>query len=117
LAWHDRKADPELAQIRTSEVNTVLTSLITNHGLSILNGDKVIEVKSSSVNKGKACSHLLINQKFDSIIALGDDYTDEFMFEELPDFATTIKVGFKKTKAKYYIKDTDKVRQVLNELL
>jgi trehalose 6-phosphate synthase/phosphatase len=39
------------------------------------------------------------------------------MFEELPDFATTIKVGFKKTKAKYYIKDTDKVRQVLNELL
>jgi trehalose 6-phosphate synthase/phosphatase len=117
LAWHYRKADPELAQIRTSEVNTVLTSLITNHGLSILNGDKVIEVKSSSVNKGKACSHLLINQKFDSIIALGDDYTDEFMFEELPDFATTIKVGFKKTKAKYYIKDTDKVRQVLNELL
>jgi trehalose 6-phosphate synthase/phosphatase len=117
LAWHYRKADPELAQKRTIEVNTVLNSLITNHDLNILNGDKVIEIKSSSVNKGKACSYLLINQKFDFIIAIGDDYTDEYMFEELPDFATTIKVGLKKTKAKYYIKDTTEVREILRELL
>ncbi|NHN25673.1 bifunctional alpha,alpha-trehalose-phosphate synthase (UDP-forming)/trehalose-phosphatase [Flavobacterium jejuense] len=116
LAWHYRKADPELAETRTLEVNTVLSSLIANHDLSILNGNKVIEIKNSSVNKGKASTHLLINTDYDYILAIGDDYTDEFMFEELPDYATTIKVGFQKTKAKYYIKDTEKVRAFLIEL-
>ena len=117
LAWHYRKVDPELAQIRTVELNTVLTSFIANHDLSVLDGDKVIEIKSGSVNKGKASNHLLMNQNFDYILCMGDDFTDEFMFEELPDSSTTIKVGFKKTKAKYYIKDTIKVREFLKELL
>ena len=117
LAWHYRKVDPELAQIRTVELNTMLTSFIANHDLSVLDGDKVIEIKSGSVNKGKASNHLLMNQDFDYILCMGDDFTDEYMFEELPNFATTIKVGFKKTRAKYYIKDTLKVREFLKELV
>jgi len=117
LAWHYRKIDPELAQTRVVEMNTVLTSFIANHDLSVLDGDKVLEIKSGSVNKGKASNHLLLNQNFDYILCMGDDFTDEFMFEELPDSATTIKVGFKKTKAKYYIKDTFKVRDFLKELV
>src|SRR5699024_10808711 len=34
LAWHYRKADPELAQVRTNELNTVVTSLISNNELT-----------------------------------------------------------------------------------
>src|SRR5690606_10519003 len=59
LAWHYRKADPELAQVRTIELNTVITSLISNNELTVLNGNKVIEVKNSSVNKGRAAGYLL----------------------------------------------------------
>ena len=113
LAWHYRKADPELAQIRTIELNTVLTHLISNNDLSVLKGNKVIEIKSSSVNKGRATSRWLTKANYDFVFAIGDDWTDEFMFEDLPENTYSVKVGFKKTKAKYYVKDTDKVRDLL----
>lgn len=113
LAWHYRKADPELAQIRTMELNTVLTSLISNNDLTVLKGNKVIEIKSSSVNKGRATSRWLTKANYDFIFAIGDDWTDEYMFDDLPENTYTVKVGFKKTKAKYYVKDTDKVRDLL----
>ncbi|GAA0748148.1 bifunctional alpha,alpha-trehalose-phosphate synthase (UDP-forming)/trehalose-phosphatase [Gaetbulibacter jejuensis] len=115
LAWHYRKADPELAQIRTIELNTVLTSLISNDNLTVLKGNKVIEIKSSNVNKGRAALRLLNEKSYDFIFSIGDDWTDEYMFEELPESAYTVKVGFKKTKARYYVKDTDEVRTLLRK--
>ena len=116
LAWHYRKADPELAKIRTIELNTVLTSMVANNGLSILKGNKVIEIKSSNVNKGRVVSRLLMENNYDFVSIFGDDWTDEYMFEEAPESAYTIKVGYTKTKAKYQIKDTDKVRELLQKL-
>src|SRR5690606_17044084 len=87
LAWHYRKADPELAQIRAIELNTVVTSLISNNELTVLNGNKVIEVKNSRVNKGRAAGYLLSEKDYDFILAIGDDWTDEYMFEEIPNWA------------------------------
>ena len=63
LAWHYRMADPELAKIRTIELNTVLTSMVANNELSILQGNKVIEIKSSNVNKGRAMNQILLQKK------------------------------------------------------
>ncbi len=117
LAWHYRTADPELAKTRTLELNTVLTSMVANNDLSILQGNKVIEIKSSNVNKGRAVSRLLMQEDYNFISVIGDDWTDEFMFEEAPEWAYTIKVGFTKTKAKYQIKDPEQVRQLLYKLV
>lgn len=116
LAWHYRKADPELAKIRTIELNTVLTSMVANNGLSILKGNKVIEIKSSNVNKGRVVSRLLTQDNYDFVSIFGDDWTDEYMFEEAPDWAYSIKVGYTKTKAKYQIQGTEKVRELLEKL-
>ena len=113
LAWHYRKADPELGELRANELSNVLKELISNHGLSVLEGNKVLEIKSSGVNKGKACSKRLVDSNTDFILAIGDDWTDEYMFHELPDNAYTIKVGIKKTSAKYYVKDTQRARELL----
>ncbi|SDB23484.1 trehalose 6-phosphate synthase /trehalose 6-phosphatase [Flavobacteriaceae bacterium MAR_2010_188] len=115
LAWHYRKVDPELAQRRVVELDTVLTSLISNNDLTVLKGNKVMEIKSSNVNKGRAAARLMTDTEYDFQFAIGDDWTDEFMFEELPDDAVTIKVGLKKTAAKYYIKSPMEVRQLLNK--
>ena len=113
LAWHYRTADPELAQIRTMELNTVLTSMVANNELSVLKGNKVIEIKSSNVNKGRAANQLFMKEDYDFILIMGDDWTDEYMFEAAPDSAYTIKVGYLKTKAKYQIKDSSRVRELL----
>lgn len=116
LAWHYRKADPELAQIRTIELNTVITSLISNNDLTLLNGNKVIEIKSSSVNKGRAATHMLSKKDYDFVFAIGDDWTDEYMFEAIPQDSYSVKVGFMKTKAKYYVKNPLQVRVLLEAL-
>lgn len=115
LAWHYRTADPELAQTRTIELNTVLTSMVANNDLSVLKGNKVIEIKSSNVNKGRAVNRVLVGQHYDFILVIGDDWTDEYMFEEAPDYAYTIKVGYTKTRAKYQIKDPRRVRELLSK--
>ena len=99
------------------ELNTVLTSLTSNNELTILKGNKVMEVKSSSINKGRATSRWVTKDDYDFIFAIGDDWTDEYMFEELPENSYTIKVGFKKTKAKYYVKDTEYVRDLLSKFV
>lgn len=113
LAWHYRNADPEMAKQRAIELNTVLTSFISNTDLSVIEGNKVLQIKSNKVNKGRAGNHLLGQMGYDEVFAIGDDWTDEFMFEELPKDSFTIKVGIRKTKARYFIKDQQKVRQLL----
>ncbi len=113
LAWHYRKADPELGEIRANDLSTVLKDLTSNHGLSVLEGNKVLEIKTSGVNKGKAANKLLIERKHDFIFGIGDDWTDEYLFNELPEQAITVKVGLKETSAKYYVQDVERARDLL----
>ena len=113
LAWHYRNTDPDFGQKRATELNTVLTSLIGTDDLSVLNGNKVMEIKSSNVNKGRAAMRIFGEADYDFVFAIGDDWTDEFMFQELPETAVTVKVGRQKTQAKYYVDSIKNVRALL----
>lgn len=116
LVWHYRKSDPELAAGRVVELKTVLSSLISDK-LSIMDMNKALEVVNRQISKGTAVSELITNKEYDFILCIGDDVTDENMFINLPDHATTIKVGRKKTNAKYYIEDIDRVKALLSALV
>ncbi|MDG1573452.1 bifunctional alpha,alpha-trehalose-phosphate synthase (UDP-forming)/trehalose-phosphatase [Robiginitalea sp. M366] len=113
LAWHYRNTDPDFGQKRASELNTVLTSLIANDELSVLNGNKVMEIKSSNVNKGRAAMRMIGRKAYDFVFAIGDDWTDEFMFQELPEQAITVKVGPMKTQARYFVDGIGSARELL----
>ena len=113
LAWHYRSTDPDFGQKRASELNTVLTSLIANYDLSVLNGNKVVEIKSSNVNKGRAAMRMVARKPYDFVFAIGDDWTDEFMFQELPGDAITVKVGRMKTQARYYLDGIGAARELV----
>lgn len=115
LVWHYRKADPELGTIRANELKDELSSLIANLDIEVLEGHKVIEVKNSGINKGRAASRLLINSKYDFVLGVGDDWTDEYLFKELPTNAITIRVGLKYTSALYNIESPETVRTLLTE--
>lgn len=116
LAWHYRTADVDLANIRIMELKHVLTRLLANNSLSVLEGNKVLEVKSSNVNKGRAAARLITDYNYDFIVTIGDDWTDEFMFQEVPDDSYTIKVGKGKTIARYFTSDTLQVREILRAI-
>ncbi|MGB3776212.1 MAG: trehalose-phosphatase, partial [Leeuwenhoekiella sp.] len=100
---------------RANELSTVIKELASNKDLGVLDGNKVLEIKSGAVNKGKAVAKEIFNQNYEFIFSIGDDWTDEFMFEELPVSAYTVKVGLQKTAARFYVEDTDHVRQLLEE--
>ncbi|NJB72077.1 trehalose 6-phosphate synthase/phosphatase [Saonia flava] len=115
LAWHYRNTDPDFGAKRANELNEVLTGLIGNDDISVLNGNKVMEVKSSNVNKGRASVRMLGEDAYDFVFAIGDDWTDEYMFQELPESTVTVKVGVQKTQAKYFVENTKKVRELLKQ--
>ncbi|WP_461639426.1 bifunctional alpha,alpha-trehalose-phosphate synthase (UDP-forming)/trehalose-phosphatase [Labilibaculum euxinus] len=117
LVWHFRKAEPEQGELRANELRDELTTMIANHNLEILEGNKVIEVKSGGINKGIAAMQFLKNQDFDFVMAIGDDWTDEYMFRELPESTHTIKVGLKNTAAKYKVESVASVRKLLSEFI
>ncbi|MQY78740.1 MAG: bifunctional alpha,alpha-trehalose-phosphate synthase (UDP-forming)/trehalose-phosphatase, partial [Bacteroidetes bacterium] len=116
LVWHYRKADPELGKLRAIELKDELTSLIANYNLEILEGNKVIEIKNSRINKGRAAVNKIADSEYDFILGIGDDYTDENLFEELPERAVTIKVGLVNTQAKYSVESFTEVRKLLSTM-
>ncbi len=117
LVWHFRKAEPEQGEMRANELKDELHTMVANHNLEIMEGNKVIEVKAGGINKGVAAMRLLKNQEVDNIIAIGDDWTDEYMFRELPQSAVTVKVGLKNTAASYKVESVNSVRALLKALM
>ncbi|MDA3868207.1 MAG: bifunctional alpha,alpha-trehalose-phosphate synthase (UDP-forming)/trehalose-phosphatase [Salinivirgaceae bacterium] len=114
--WHYRKSDPELGIGRANELKDQLTSLIANHDLEILEGNKVIEVKNSGTNKGKAALRKIGSNSYDFVFGVGDDWTDEYLFKDLPETAVTLKVGGNNTIAKYSIDTYKDVLALLGKL-
>lgn len=117
LVWHYRKADPDLGIQRSWELKDALHMLTSNLNLEIMDGDKVLEIKYSGINKGRAAMQKIGDDRYDFILAIGDDWTDEYTFGALPETAYTIKVGSKTTKARFYIESVDQVRDLLKLLI
>ncbi|WP_320113484.1 bifunctional alpha,alpha-trehalose-phosphate synthase (UDP-forming)/trehalose-phosphatase [Draconibacterium orientale] len=117
LVWHYRKADIELGVLRALELVHDISNLIFNQDLEILEGKKVVEIKVSGINKGTAATDFLHANPADFVLAMGDDWTDEFLFKELPETAHTIKVGTENSAAKYFVSNYKEVRSFLNDLV
>ena len=117
LVWHYRKVETGLGELRTRELNSHLNYLAKNKNLQVLEGDKVVEIKSSEVNKGRAALSWLSKFKSEFVLAVGDDWTDEDTFMVMPSDAYTIKVGSTQSAAKFSIESYKEVRGLLKMLI
>ena len=102
LAWHYREVDSWLCTLRSEQLEKSLISRCAQLNLQILQGNKVVEIKSANYTKGTEVKRLLEDQSYDFILAMGDDTTDEDMFSALPSNAVTIKVGLASELATYH---------------
>lgn len=116
LAWHYRMAeDGDYATRRAQELLWQLKSYIQPElNLQVIDGSKVVEVKKTAFNKGTAAKAFVENGDYDFILAIGDDTTDEDMFQALPETAFTIKIGDDLSAARNHIKSQDEVFHFLN---
>ena len=115
LVWHYRQSPAFAAQKNLQILQRVLREDAANHGLSLFNGNKILEIKDPGINKGNAIRRWL-RRDHDFVLAIGDDYTDEDMFSQLPASATSVKVGRGRTVADYRLANCALVLDLLKDL-
>lgn len=104
IAWHYRGVDQEMGFIRSRELLDNLHHLVRNTNINVLDGNKVIEVRAAGIDKGTATGRLMEWFPSDFVLAIGDDKTDEDIFNVLKGKAVTVKVGYGISAAGYNVR-------------
>ncbi|KAL3644523.1 putative alpha,alpha-trehalose-phosphate synthase [UDP-forming] 9 [Castilleja foliolosa] len=128
LVWHHQDAGPDFGSCQAKELLLHLENVLTNEPAFVWRGQHIVEVKPQGVTKGlvaeKVISKMVDDGKApDFVMCIGDDLSDEDMFESILSnisgsteiFACT--VGQKPSKAKYFLDDTDDVLKLLENLV
>jgi len=116
MVWHFRKVETGLGQLRSRELASQLHYLARDRNLKVYQGNMVVEIKSTEVDKGTAAQLWIKKLKPDFIIAIGDDWTDEDTFKVIPATGYTVKVGGGISQAKYSVQDYMDVRDLLTTM-
>lgn len=116
LVWHFRKSDPDLAKLRIEELKDTLVMMATNLNIGVYEGNKIIEVKPVSINKGQAVRRWLTEQDWPFVFCAGDDYTDEDMFAVLPESGISCKIGIGPSTARFRLSSPGKLHHFLHQL-
>ncbi|CAI9089163.1 OLC1v1023675C2 [Oldenlandia corymbosa var. corymbosa] len=132
LVWQYGDADPDFGYSQAKEMLDHLESVLANEPVAVKSGQHIVEVKPQGVSKGSVAERILTSltekgTQADFVLCIGDDRSDEDMFENIGSaiarkilsyktevFACT--VGQKPSKAKYYLDDTLEVINMLDSL-
>lgn len=118
IAWHYRNAETDFVQLRLCELRDNLAEIIRHKtDFEILEGNKVLEVKSGRYDKGQAARSLIKNLPAGFIFAAGDDNSDELLYQALPDTACTIRIGLSPSLAKYNVSGFPDLLKLLNSFI
>jgi trehalose 6-phosphate synthase/phosphatase len=102
LVWHYRMSDPEFGEWLANELAATLEEMLAESELCAVRGQKSVEVKLSWANKGEVAAQIRMDVPRPAFeLAIGDDRTDEDLFERLPDDAWTIHVGEGASRARF----------------
>ncbi|HEU4827562.1 MAG TPA: bifunctional alpha,alpha-trehalose-phosphate synthase (UDP-forming)/trehalose-phosphatase, partial [Gemmatimonadales bacterium] len=117
VAWHYRMVDDALGELQAERLAAEMDELADGHGLAVLRGDKVIEVRPTGVHKGLIVAEVLRHAVPGClIVALGDDRTDEDLFSALPPGSIAIHVGPRESVAPVRLPDVATARAFLRDL-
>jgi trehalose 6-phosphate synthase/phosphatase len=118
VAWHYRIADVEFGERQAHELRMLLGDALSNQPLEVLEGKKVIEVRLRGINKSVVAQRIRAAPgELPAILAIGDDRTDDDLFNALPESAVRIAVGGSRSRATHQLPDHRAVRAFLQMLL
>ncbi|KAG0466954.1 hypothetical protein HPP92_018534 [Vanilla planifolia] len=133
LVWHHQEADPDFGSCQAKELLDHLENVLANEPVVVKRGQHIVEVNSQDISKGTVARNLILSmlnkgKPPDFVLCIGDDRSDEDMFEAIIGSPTTkpslpaipelfaCTVGQKPSKAKYYLDDTVDVINLLEGL-
>ncbi|RYF52114.1 MAG: trehalose-phosphatase, partial [Cytophagaceae bacterium] len=120
IAWHYRMAHADDVEAYAVELANALRSIASVIPLTVIQGNKVVEVKPAQHSKGTVALNIAEQDAYDFIVSIGDDATDEDMFRQLPNWAYTLKVGPGTSFARYRLarqRDVDTLLQQMSDVL
>ncbi|CAI9779140.1 unnamed protein product [Fraxinus pennsylvanica] len=132
MVWCYEDADPDFGSCQAKELLDHLETVLANEPVTVKSGQNIVEVKPQGVSKGIVAKRLLHSMQekgmsSDFVLCIGDDRSDEDMFEVImssvatPSMAPSAEVfactvGRKPSKAKYYLDDTVEIFRVVQGL-
>ncbi len=117
IAWHYRLVDPDFGAVQAQALCFQLAEASSNLPVHVMFGDKVIEVKLQGVNKGQIVDRFFSKMYQTTLLAMGDDNTDEDLFAALPEGSVAIHIGPNASRAPYRLDDYRAARTLLQALL
>ena len=117
-AWHYRLARQGVAEWQANELRAHLVELLAEVPVQVLEGKKVLEVRQEGVHKGLLAARLAgVEHPDTTLVAIGDDRTDDDMFAALPPDAVTIAVGDAPRRARWRLAGQDEVLPLLRKII
>ena len=94
-----------------------LDEMLADSELQAIRGQKTVEVRLVWANKGSVVDRLEAEHRDATFrLAMGDDRTDEDLFERLRDRAWTVRVGEGPSTARYSVRTPAEVCSFLGKL-
>ncbi|TPX70354.1 alpha,alpha-trehalose-phosphate synthase (UDP-forming) [Spizellomyces sp. 'palustris'] len=126
LTWHYRNADPEFGSWQSAELQVNLEKILSHMAVSIILGNKTLELRPSMVDKATAARAILKDlgapKDTDYCLCVGDGKTDEVVFQFLQhefegdESLITATVGKKQTEAAYYVETVKEVEKLISNM-
>lgn len=130
LIWQYDDADLEFGLLQSKELEEHLSDILTLHPLEVTRGEGYLEIRPAGFSKGLFLQHMLSTlsssgRHIDFMLTMGNDITDEEMFEitnitqatmSVPS-CFSIAVGRRISTAKYYVNTPEEAQEVLHTLL
>jgi len=122
VSWHFRNSPVQFGEYQARKLFNDLETTLIHSSANVLWGNKVIEARSVEANKGQFITWYISSyqraEPGDNMqaIAIGDDKTDEEIFEAIAGGGISVRVGKAPTIAPYYLENQEGVYAFLKAL-
>lgn len=118
VVWHYRQSPKDFAVFQARRLDDELQACLSNLPVCITMGSKIVEAKAVECNKGDYLRWDMSSNKTDALyMCIGDDKTDEDMFQMVKDKGLSIKVGSEASSALFSLTGQAEVAPFLESLV
>ncbi|MEO5926427.1 MAG: bifunctional alpha,alpha-trehalose-phosphate synthase (UDP-forming)/trehalose-phosphatase [Bryobacteraceae bacterium] len=117
LVWHYRMAELKFSDWLAQELVAMLDDMLAETELRAIRGKKIVEVRPGWIHKGEIAKRFVeLCGPGEFQLAIGDDRTDEDVFEALDPSSWTVYVGDERSRAKFRVANASEVRSLLQRM-
>jgi trehalose 6-phosphate synthase/phosphatase len=117
IVLHHRTADPDQLRNVSAELVDNLVHFTANIDVQIVQGHRMLEIRTAGVTKGRAAGHWISKSQYDFVLAVGTDWTDNDLFRSLPPDSLSLRVGIAGTDAPSDLQNSIEACEFLQSLL